>query len=229
MEAEQIIAGPNGVRVALDDTIEPYLYANEFLLGSLNSGYIEVALRTRCLQADTGRACTVAVVAGTAAYALAPEILVVRAAHIDGQRDQLTRTTAAQLDKLEPGWCSSGYARQGRPEYIVFDAAQKMATLYPVPEEDTTLRLRVWRLPSEAEQIERLSDESPIQLPDPLVMKHWVLHEAYLVKDSELYDPERAATHLSQFEDRFGPRPTIQQLQLWSTSPAGRRMKVMDY
>lgn len=229
MEAQQILGGPNGVRYLLNDPVEPYLWPTEFLLGSLNSGYVEVALRTRCLQDDTGPACRVSLVAGKAAYNLYPEVMVVRAAYIDGQRDPLTRTTAAQLDVLEPGWCNPSHARQGRPEYIVFDAAQKTATLYPVPTENGTLRLRVWRIPDESEQIEELDDEPVIELPDPMVMKHWVLHECFLVKDSELYDPERAALHLQQFEDRFGPRPTIQAIQQWSVSPPGRRTKIVDF
>lgn len=229
MEAKQILEGPTGVRVMLDDTTEPYLYETDFLLASLNSGIAEVALRTRCLQDDVGPACTVAIAAGTSRYTLLPEVLVVRAAHITGRRDPLKRVTAAMLDKLEPGWCSDVVLRQGTPEYIVFDLAQKSITLFPVPAEDAELRLRVWRLPDESEQIEYMDDEPAILLPDPMVLKHWVLHECYLVKDSELYDPERAALHLQQFEERFGPRPTIQALQQWSVSPPGRRMKVVDF
>jgi len=229
MEAKQILEGPTGVRVMLDDTTEPYLYETDFLLASLNSGIAEVALRTRCLQDDVGPACTVAIEAGTSRYTLLPEVLVVRAAHIVGRRDPLKRVTAATLDKLEPGWCSDVVLRQGTPEYIVIDLAQKSITLFPVPAENAELRLRVWRLPDESEQIEALDDEPAIMLPDPMVLKHWVLHECYLVKDSELYDPERAATHLQQFEERFGPRPTIQALQQWSVSPMGRRVKVVDY
>lgn len=229
MEAKHIIEGPNGVRVMLDDAIEPYLYPNEFLLASLNSGITEVALRTRCLHDDSGPACSVPLVAGTSRYTLLPEVLVVRAAHIVGRRDPLQQVTAAMLDKLEPGWCSDTVLRQGTPEYIVFDLSQKSITLFPVPAEAAELRLRVWRLPDQSEQIEELDDEPAIALPDPMVLKHWVLHECYLVKDSELYDKERAALHLQQFEDRFGPRPTIQALQQWSVSPMGRRTKVMDY
>jgi hypothetical protein len=229
MEAQQILEGPAGVRVMLDDTAEPYLYPTEFLIASLNSGIAEVSLRTRCLQDDTGPACMVPLVAGISRYHLLPEVIVVREAHIVGQRYPLKRTTAAMLDKLEPGWCSNAVPRQDRPEYIVFDLAQKSITLFPVPAEAGELRLRIWRLPYESEQIEDLSDEPAIMLPDPMVLKHWVLHECYLVKDSEKYDPERAAMHLQQFEERFGPRPTIQALQQWSVSPLGRRMKVVDF
>ncbi len=229
MEAQQIIEGANGVRVKLDDAVEPYLYSTEFLLGSLNSGFVEVALRTRCLQDDTGPACSVPVVAGTGRYDLSPEIMVVRAASIDGAREPLKRTTTAVLDKIEPGWNSMVPARQGRPEYIVFDAAQKTATLFPVPAENGTLRLRVWRTPDESEQLEDLEDEPVIVLPDPMVVVDWVLHECYLVKDSELYDPERSKFHLGLFEARTGPRPSLQALMAWSTSPMGRRTQVADF
>ena len=60
-------------------------------------------------------------------------------------------------------------------------------------------------------------------------MKHWVAHECYLMKDADIHDPERAALHLSHFDERFGPRPNLQALTAWSTSPPGRRTKVRDY
>ena len=149
MEAAQVIEGTNGVRVMLDDTVEPYLYKTDFLLASLNSGMVEVALRTRCMQDDYGPACSVSLAAGVGRYALSPEILAVRAAYVMGKRDPLRRVTTRMLDDLVPGWASIAPPTQGEPEYIAFDAAQKMALLWPVPASAGTLKLRVWRTPDE--------------------------------------------------------------------------------
>lgn len=228
MTASAIIEGSGGARELLDDTVEPYLYSDETLLAFLNSGFTEVALRTRCLQDNyPSPACSVDVVAGTAGYTLTKEVMVVRAAHITGRRDPLHRVTAAMLDKACPEWVQE--AREGTPEYILFDATTKSITLYPVPNAAATLKLRVWRIPDESEQLADLDGEPVIVLPDPFVMVDWVLHKAYMLKDSELYDPERAAAHLALFTERFGPRPDLQALMAWSTSPPGRRQMVVDY
>lgn len=227
MEARTIIAGPNGVREDLDDQTTPYLYSDDMLLASLNSAYAEVCFRTRCLKDDTSEACTIALTAGSARYDVAPEVIAVRAAHVSYQKDPLTLCTTGVLDQVEPGW--SHMPREGKTEYAVFDASQKKIVLYPAPPENGSLLLRVWRTPNEAEQLDSLDEESIVHLPEPMAVKHWVLYEAYLKKDGEMYDPERANQHLGLFEEQFGPRPSLLAMNLWSTSPACRRTRIQDF
>lgn len=226
MELGQILSA---TREALDDTTPPFLYGDEELIRYLNNAVNEVAIRTRCLMDDSGAAARIATVPDQARYDVAPEVLVVRAAHITGRKNPLIRTTAAQLDRLHPGWSHEPDTTltQRAPEYVLFDPQQRTLILYPAPREAGTLYLRVWRLPYETERMEAPDDEPAVVLPDPESLKHWALHEAYLKKDSELYDPQRAGQHEEIFERRFGTRPTAHDLLLWSTQPTTgpRRMQ----
>lgn len=217
------------VRDTLDDNSSPPLYSDEELTRYLNNAVREACLRARLLQDDSGDACRVPMLAGVTRYDLEPEVLVVRAVHITGRREPLLRTTAARLDRIAPGW-SHETQLPGTPQYAIFDVQQKTLTLHRPPIGDGTIYLRVWRQPSVAEQLEQPDDEPVLRLTDPESLKHWALAEAYLKKDGELYDPEKAATHDGIFTARFGPRPDEHTLTLWSTQPiTGPRNRQPDY
>jgi hypothetical protein len=217
------------VRDVLDDHATPPLYTDDELTRYLNTAVSEACLRARLLKDDSGDACRIALVEGTARYDIAPEVIVVSAVHVDGRSQPVIRTTAARLDRIHPGW-SHEVQTNGVPEYAIFDPEQKTLTLYPAPAAAGTCYLRVWRLPDESEVMEEDQDEPVITLPDPESLKHWALHEAYLKRDSEMYDPDRAAQHEADFERRFGPRPDVHTLTLWSTQPiTGPRRAQLDY
>jgi hypothetical protein len=40
---------------------------------------------------------------------------------------------------------------------------------------------------------------------------HWALHRAYSKPDSEIFNPDKAAKALKDFEDYFGYRPTANE------------------
>lgn len=226
MTLEQLLVA---VRDLLDDHATPPLYSDEELTRYLNNAVGEAALRLRCLQDDSSDLCRITTVPDQTRYTVADEVLVVRAVHVTGRSDSLTRTTAERLDRIRPGWSHEVQA-SSVPQYVLFDLQQKMLTLFPAPATAGTLYLRVWRLPLPDEQMEGGQDEPAIVLPDPESLKHWALHEAYLKKDAELYDPERAAQHEDVFTRVFGPRPSTHDLMLWSTQPiTGPRLMQPDY
>jgi len=214
-------------RELLDDVGGFTHSSDEKLTRYFRNAVREAALRTRTLQDDSSDACRVTLVPGQARYPLDPAILVVRAAYVPGRRQPLELVKAAVLDRVAPGW--SHEAQQNAiPRYAVFDVGQKVIHLWRPPAEVGVMHLRVWRLPFEEEEFEvaDLEAESPIWLPDPESLKHWVAFEVYSEKDSELHDPARASTHLGYFEGIYGPRPSNHDLQLWSTSRlVGMRMQ----
>lgn len=226
MDLEQLLAA---CRDALDDNNSPPLWPDEELTRYLNNAVLEAALRTRCLQDDSGTATRLTLVADQARYALLPEVLVVRAVHVTGRSYPLERTTAARLDKVKPGW-SHEVQQAGIPQYALFDVQQKTLTLYPPPASVGTAYLRIWRLPTADEAMSTIGDEPVITLPNPEQIKHWALHEAYLKKDAETFDPQKAAEHEAEFERVFGPRPSVHDLMLWSTQPiVGARRMPSDF
>lgn len=210
------------VRNDLDDKVERYLYSDEELTGYANTAVLEAAIRARLLKADAITApdlCKITVVAGQADYTLSPDIFVVTHAFIKGGCRKLTRITTASLDKLRPGWDMAETTDTGEPEYLIMDVAQSTVRLWPRPAVAGELHLRVWRKPLESELMIAPQDVPCINIPDPESLKDWILHEAYLVKDTELYDPERSSTHLSLFEQRFGKRPTVAEMARWNDNP----------
>lgn len=211
------------VRRDLDDLVQPYLYEDEELAGWLNQAVLEAAIRARLIKDDATSnpgLCAIALTAGNQVVALDPSIFVVRHATLTGAYQPLKRVTSKTLDRLEPGWDQRPADSLGsEPKYLVLDLAQGEARLWPPPAASGTLHLRVWRKPLEAELMEVADDEPAVRITDPQALKDWALRCAYLVKDSELYDPERAATHEGIFEARFGPRPTEHALQRWLDNP----------
>lgn len=235
MTLEQLL---RAARSLVDDVVPPFLYPTADIVRWLNNAIREAAIRTRLLQDDTSAVCRIALVPGQARYQLDPCILVVRAAYVPEVRKGLELVTAAQLDRLAPGWAHIDQSANvgARPRWAIFDVGQKAMTVHPAPTYAGVLHLRVWRMPRPAEEFETptgddagfqydLDAEPVLRLATPEELKHWVAREAYLSKDSELYDPQRAAQHEELFTRTFGPRPTEHELSLWSRSRLnGQRM-----
>lgn len=214
------------VRDVIDDAAGFQLLTDETLTRYLNNAVLEAAIRTRTLQDSESAACSITLVVGQARYELNKKIIVVRAAFVPDRRDGLVLTKASKLDCIAPGWAHQ-VQQNSVPRYAVFDVSGKAITLHPPPDKVGNMKLRVWRLPFEEEemQVGEPTGEPVLDLPDPESLKHWAAFEVYNHKDSEAYDPERAKYHYGIFEDIYGPRPTNHALQLWSTSRiVGQRM-----
>lgn len=217
------------LRELLNDVVQPTLWSDEQLNRYLNNAVREACLRARLLKDDADslpRLCRFSVTAGQPFIKLAPEVLVVRSGALDSEALKLWAVTSDSLDRYLPMW-ESRYMQPGTPGFMVMDLAQKTLRLVPTPTASDTLRLRVWRAPLEKELMVQDGDEPVIQLPDIEELKHWAAHEAYLKKDGESADANRAATHLALFEQRFGSRPSLHEMARWADSPPRIRKTTM--
>lgn len=209
------------LREMLGDQTPPYLWPDKTLDRFLNNAVREACLRARLLKADADTAptlCALSFDAGQKLLTHAPEILVVRSGHVDGVHHRIWSLTAESMDRHWRGWendCQSPAA----PRYLVMDIAQKTLRLVPTPDAPGVLRIRVWRTPLESEHMRSLEDCPAVYLPDAEELRHWAAHEAYLIKDSEVFDPTRSASHLALFEQRFGARPSLHEMARWADSP----------
>lgn len=214
-------------RVLLDDAVEPYFYEEQDLVQWYNSAVREACIRMRGLQDDSSALAQITLVPDQARYTLHPKVLAVRAAYVPGRRQPLDLVNSRQLDRLAPGWAHEVGRMPSVPRWAVFDLGQRTIHLEPAPREEGVMKLILWRLPLEEQEFEVGDDsgEPAIEIPDPTNLKHWVAFEAYSVKDSEKYDPERAKMHLGLFDGLFGTRPSNHDIQLWSQSRlVGQRM-----
>lgn len=215
MDLEDLL---DDLRRKVDDTAHPQLYSDSQLTDWLNDAVEEVCIRTRCLQDSSSAVCSVAVEEDERSIALDPSIFVVRSARIDGQARRLELKNSAWLDENYPGWDDDALTITGVPQYAVFDTDQHTLQVYPTPDDDYTLKLRVWR---GAIDDEKLESESDVPIIPERYHRHLALFAAGLAfddKDSEKYDPERADRLNAKFDTYVGPPVSAQALRLMGTS-----------
>jgi len=202
-------------RDVLDDAVEPFLYEDEALDAFLDDAQRQVCLRARALIDSTSAATQIAVPPLAQRVRLAPTILAVRHARF-GDGCELSGTTAKRLWKREPGWdtATAGAPRHWIPDYqdgyLYFDRPLDVAR---------TLRLSVWRMPSESEVMADDSDEPVIPAHWHMDLLDWAAYRAFSSKDSEQNDDKRAAAHLAAFEAKVGRLPSMTEVRLWGISP----------
>jgi hypothetical protein len=211
-------------REELDDEVAPYLYGDDKLIKYLNEAVHEAALRTRCLvESERDDMCVITLQPGIATYELHPSVVVIRRAYLDSAPDRhLTRTTSAHLQRHHCEWRTE----RGEPRFLVRDRQARKITLSPIPEVAGTLRLELWRVPTEEEVMESGDDEpagGPIYQHE---LFRWACFRAFNKKDSEQNDTTLADRNLALFEAAFGHRPSATDLQnlqidqLTGTAPA---------
>ena len=180
------------------DTVEPYLWDDAFVLGKLNEAEREAADRARLLFDETTEAIVdIAVTAGTATYATSPLIIdIVRAFWVvDGESSPLHLYDRHELDRLRYDWRTE----RDTPTGLVWDGAR--VTLNRVPAVDGTIHLEVHRLPA-ASFTTSTSPEIPSVHHQELVS--WALFRAFSVPDADGANPALADKYLVRFERYFG-------------------------
>ncbi|WP_202841961.1 DUF6682 family protein [Luteimonas saliphila] len=199
----------------LDDATPPYLYEDDALNGFLNDAQRQVCLRKRALIDSTSTVTQFELPIGAQRVRLNPAILAVRFARLNDCHP-LTGTTAKRLLKRDPDWDMSD---PGSPRYWVPDYQEGFLYFDRPTDIARTLKLSVWRMPLEAEQMEDDGDS-------PIIAEHyhqdlldWAAYRAFSMKDSELGDEKRAATHLQTFEAKVGRLPNMTEVRLWGIQP----------
>lgn len=198
-------------RDELDDEVEPYLVSDEKLTKYLNEAVEEACVRSRALvESNNAAVCDVVLVPGQAEYNLHPAVVVVRRAILDGDPDgPLCRTTSAALDSRRSDWRDD----HGKPEYLVRDHNARTILLSPVPEVAGTLKLTVWRTPTEDELLEDESDEPVIDQNYHAHLFRWACFRVLNKREVEQNSTSDADRNLQMFEQAYGPRPSARELQ----------------
>lgn len=223
MNAQQIL---DATRTLLDDTVEKYRHTDAELLGYLANADDEACLRLRVMQDASSAVCSIALTTSAQTYTLHPSIYAVRRARIDGQRDALKLTDVRWLDRNYPGWDDATLTSAALPVAAVFDAATRKLTLNTIPAAAGTLKLMVWRRPTDSEKVEGLDDDPNCPEHAHQYLKHWIAHEALAQKDAEKGDAAESQKQLGYFTAALGPRPTLHDVQLWSVQ---RERKIIPH
>jgi hypothetical protein len=182
------------LRRKLDDEVEPYLWPDEELTEYLNDSVEKLCEETLCIvDSTTAALCGIAVREGVKSCALDARVLGIKRAALEGGFGVLTGVTMEYLDAC---YGSNWEDMEGAPVHYVTDSDSGSLRLFPIPANDDTLRLTVYRLP-----LSELSASKTDAQPEVARRFHrrlidGVLARAYEKTDAETYDPDRAEKHL---------------------------------
>ena len=175
----------------LDDVVQPFLWDDTELTQAINDRINELCEKTGLLRdSSTVAICTIAVVLGTAKYALDDRIIKILSVKYGTSYTELYPVTRAYLDEQFQNWESD----TGVPRYFLLDDTATI-TLYPNPSADSHIHLSVTRYP--LVQMTLLSENLEPEI-------HWKYHSrlvdgvlalAYEKNDSETIALARVKHH----------------------------------
>lgn len=200
MNLEELI---EAARVMVDDVergLKDQLWSDADWTRYANRRQREASRRARLLVDSTSDLTKVTLAAGVAVTKLDPRILFLRRVRLAARPVFLGRVSHHRLDCEEPSWEDE----TGEPRAYVPDMDTGALRPYPIPIVDTEVRLTVVRLPLKDLKDGKDVPEIASHLHDALV--DGMVAEAFMKKDSEAFDPTRAADHEAAFTAEFGPK-----------------------
>jgi hypothetical protein len=236
-------------RQRTDDCVEPHLFPESDILRWASEAEREACLRAKLIFDRTKPSvCLVRVLPGITMYTLHPLIMEVSAVYLDRtaqfpgwQRKRLGNVDQSNAHRHRRsrdygncgGFVDDFRAGTGVHRYSIDGNTLQLygtpdsgydPTLYPQTPY-SVLRLEVYRLPLDNIETPADQPEIPAMHQDGLV--DWMLYRAYSSKDGEELDDQRATNALALFTQRFGERPSANQVRMqaegrrWTTSYGG--------
>ena len=166
-------------RTRLGDEANPPLWADKWLDERLNEAEREACIRARLIEDSSSVASSLDLTTTEKRYPLHESVLDVLCCELESN----------------PGAPVGGWT--------ITEAEIVFADL---PKKDDVLLMTVIRMP--LNPMTGNKDEPEIRAHHHARLVSWVLHCAYLVQDTEAFDPQAAQRHEAEFEHYFGERPT---------------------
>jgi hypothetical protein len=126
----------------LHDTAVPHLWSNELILKYLVEAENLFARITHALLDNTSTTAELSLIAGEPNYALSKRVVMVNGALVEGQSCELKNYTRRFIP-------TQLVTATGTPQIFAMNEAAHTLRVYPVPEVDGVLKLRITRLPLE--------------------------------------------------------------------------------
>jgi hypothetical protein len=182
-----------------DTNSSKYALTDDDYLDILNEAQDHACIRGDLVFDKTSSFCTINVVVGTSIYEVDPIINNIRFAYLtkDEVLTLLLIRSREFMDRM-----ASWRGVTGKPIYLIPERLS--IELTPIPDDDYTLSLEVYRLP------ERLINDS--STPEIQEMFHrplndWVMYRASSLPDEEFSNLTKAADYYRDFERVFGHLP----------------------
>lgn len=202
MELSELIVA---YREDADDEHGFKLYPDAQLARWATEAEQEAALRARLLYDDSSDLTTITTTADAGVVALDPAVFAIdRATFTPSTGGRACALQLVGLDVIRDHY--DWESRSATRPYYVAHYERSSLRLWPTPAVIGTLQLGVYRLPRAP--LEDMSDEPEIPPEHHRALVDWMLYRGFNKKDSEQYDPQRAAAALDRFEAAFGKRDT---------------------
>lgn len=170
------------------DAVAPYLWSDDKLVRAVNGALAAFCEQTKIvydeIKADFA--------AGERDLPLSESVLDIVEASIVTPRDR-------DLKVVAPGVIPrSRLPRSGYPQYLIADVVRGQMRIVPVPAEAGTLVLSVVRKP--LREVNKGSTIPDVPLDYRPHLLHYMRYIAYMDKDGELYDPDKALAARAIFD-----------------------------
>lgn len=199
----------------LDDAVDPYSWSDAFLLREIGRAQQQACWRQDLRHLFDAESFRLTLAEGRQDYPLDPLILRLEEVSLNGT--PLIHTTFADLDARWIGWrdYAAGTPKQfyvqGRTLYL--DRAPDAAL------DGETVTLQVWRMPFTDPADLTAGDDLEWE-DDPEQLAHWVCFRAYMRRDEDTQDKQKAGEHLALFNATFGAEvPAKARAELLAYSP----------
>lgn len=197
MNAGELIAS---YRDESHDKATPPFIKDDRLIQFANEGEREACRRAHLLIDSSADFCVVSVSANEPLVEIDPRIINIRRAKLSISAYSLTPIRAEEMDRVNPGW----EKHVGTPTTYVTNYQTNAIRLYPVQQLAADLTMTVSRLPNRS--MENDSDEPEIREEYHPALVQWMLYRSYATQDADLFDPNKSARALAEFEKEFGKK-----------------------
>lgn len=201
------------------DEEAPYAFSDVSVTGWINEAEVEATLRRDLLhESEDADLCEIAVTAGEPRYDLHAKWARITDVfwEPDGgtaaDRIRMVPIKRSELDRIKPNWRTD---EEDPPRYVIVE--DKRLRLGCLPGAAGTLYLEGYRMP-----LEDMSEDADVPEIGDAHHRHlvaWALHKAYSRPDTEIENPQRAASALADFEAHFGPRVNADMLRDTESTP----------
>lgn len=178
-------------RQELFDLETPYLWSDALLYAYIDEAQKQFCRDTYGIE-DSRRFKLTILADGTVWYAIDPLILKIR--------DVVDATTGKTVDLVamekmgEKGMKFDGH--QGPLSALITGMDKGFVRAYPIPNQESTVELRVFRLPVDI----AAGDDFEIDPQHVLNLLYWVKYRAYMVQDAETSDKTKAAGNKAMWD-----------------------------
>lgn len=197
MNAGELIAS---YREESHDKATPPFVKDARLLQFASEAEREACRRSNLLVDSSSAFCEIAVSANEPLIDIDPRIINIRRAKLSISTYSLSPVRAEEMDRVNPGW----ELHVGVPTTYVTDYQTNAIRLYPKQQVDATLNITVSRLPKN--DMEANDDEPEIRAEYHPALVQWMLYRAYAQQDADMFDPNKSARALAEFEREFGKK-----------------------